>query len=81
MRLQLDAEWGLPSPDGTTATCIAPVDAAPRDLSNRVLLAVRIEFCDYEAVAAILPALLAGGAVEEIDEAAYWASFPQSVEA
>ena len=41
------------------------------DAAGRVLLAVNDEFCTYEAVAAVLPALIASGAVEEIDAAAY----------
>jgi hypothetical protein len=36
-------------------------------------LAVLSEFCEYEAVAAVLPNLLASGAVQEIDAAAYHA--------
>ena len=71
IRLQLDAAWGHPTPDGQTVTCFDPVAVAPRDAAGRVLLAVNDEFCDYEAVAAVLPGLLASGAVEEIDAAAY----------
>lgn len=71
IRLQLDAAWGHPTPDGQTITCIDPAAVAPRDSAGRVLLAVNDEFCGYEAVAAVLPGLLATGAVEEIDAAAY----------
>lgn len=71
IRLQLDASWGHPTPDGRTLTCFDPVAVAPRDAAGRVLLAVNDEFCDYPAVAAVLPGLLASGAVEEIDAAAY----------
>lgn len=66
IRLQLDAAWGHPLPSGTTLTCIAPAVVAPRDAVGRILLAVRPEFCEFPAVAAILPDLLASGAVEEI---------------
>ena len=38
--------------------------------------AVLSEFCEYEAVAAVLPALLSSGAVEEIDQATYQAAMP-----
>lgn len=71
IRLQLDAAWGHPTPDGKTITCIDPVAVAPRDAAGRVLLAVRAEFLAYEPAASILPQLLASGAVEEISEAEY----------
>lgn len=71
IRLQLDAAWGHPTPDGKTITCIDPVAVAPRDAAGRVLLAVNDEFCGYEAVAAVLPDLLASGAVAEITAAEY----------
>jgi hypothetical protein len=74
IRLQLDAAWGHPSEDGRTVTCIDPVAVAPRDLSDRVLLAVREEFVTYEPAASILPQLLTNGAVEEISEADFAAS-------
>ena len=76
IRLQLDAEWGHPTPDGKTQTCFDPVAVAPKDASGRVLLAVKGEFCTYDAVAAVLPQLLASGAVEEISEADYRAALP-----
>lgn len=74
IRLQLDAAWGHPS--NVATTCFDPVDVAPKDASGRVLLAVLNQFCEYEAVAAVLPSLLASGAVEEISEATYRASIP-----
>ena len=77
IRLELDAAWGHPTPDGKTLTCIDPVAVAPRDGQGRVLLAVNDEFCEYEAVAAVLPGLLARGAVAEITEAQYYAALPQ----
>jgi hypothetical protein len=72
VRLGLDAAWGHPS--GGTVTCIDPAAVAPRDLQGRILLAVRPEFAEFPAAAAILPGLLASGAVEEIDRAAYMAA-------
>lgn len=66
IRLQLDAAWGHPTPDGRTLTCFDPAAVAPRDSAGRILLAVRPEFCEYEAVAAVLPGLLAAGDVVEI---------------
>ena len=73
IRRSLDAEWGH-SPGTGTDTCFEPAATAPRDTAGRVLLAVLSEFCGYEAVAVLLPALLSSGAVEEIDRATYLAS-------
>jgi len=66
-RLGLDAAWGHVPPE----TCVDPAAVAPRDSQGRILLAVRPEFAAFDAVAAVLPELLASGAVEEIDEATY----------
>jgi len=71
IRLQLDAAWGHPTPDGQTLTCIAPAAVAPRDEDGRILLAVREEFATWEPAATLLPQLLASGAVEEIGRAEY----------
>lgn len=75
IRLQLDAAWGH-GPGTGTLTCYEPAATAPRDAEGRLLLAVHDEFCAYEAVAAVLPALLASGVVQEIDEQEYRASQP-----
>ena len=74
IRLQLDAAWGHPTPDGGTITCFDSLAVAPRDADGRVLLAVNDEFCDYPAVSDVLPNLLASGAVAEITEAKYRAA-------
>ena len=76
VRLQLDAAFGHPNPVTKTQTCIDPAALAPRDRNGRVILATDDEFCAYEAVAAVLPQLLASGAVEEITEAEYRAALP-----
>ena len=76
VRATLDAIWGNPSPNGTR-TCIEPEPTAPHDSQGRVLLAVCDEFCDFPAVAEMLPQLLASGAVQEITEATYRAALPQ----
>lgn len=73
VRLGLDAAWGHQSP----TTCIDPANVAPRDAAGRIVLAVRPEFCEYVAVSAILPQLLASGQVEEITQAEYQAALPQ----
>lgn len=75
VRIQLDSAWGH-GPGTGTLTCYEPAVTAPRDDSGRLLLAVHDEFCDYEAVAAALPSLLASGAVVEITEDEYRASLP-----
>jgi hypothetical protein len=71
IRLQLDAAWGHPTADGLTITCVDPAAVAPRDSQGRILLAVRPEFVAFDAVAALLPDLLASGAVEEVTAAEY----------
>jgi len=71
IRLQLDAAWGHPKPDGSTVTCFDPAASAPRDSAGRLLLAVHDEFVTWEPAATLLPQLLASGSVEEIDDAAY----------
>lgn len=72
-RLTLDAAWGHPTADGRTLTCIQPAASAPRDSEGRIVLAVNDEFCEYSVAVDLLPQLLASGAVEEIDAAAYHA--------
>ena len=74
IRLQLDAAWGNPTPDGQTLTCFDPATVAPRDDAGRVLLAVNDEFCAWEPAATLLPQLIASGAVAEITEAEYQAA-------
>jgi hypothetical protein len=69
IRLQLDAAWGHPNEQ--TATCFDPAGVAPRDGQGRILLAVDDAFCGYDAVAAVLPGLLASGGVEEITAGEY----------
>ena len=75
IRLQLDAAWGHVAP----TTCITPAADAPRDEAGRIVLAVDDAFCAFPAVAEVLPGLLASGAVEEIDEAAYFAAVNRPV--
>ena len=67
VRTALDAAWGHEPP----TTCIDPAAIAPRDSQGRILLAVRPEFVAFDAVAAMLPYLIASGAVEEIDASEY----------
>lgn len=67
----LNLAWGLPA--NGQQTVFAPVDSAPL-AGGMVYLAVLEQFCQYDAVAAMLPGLLASGVVEEIDEATYRAA-------
>jgi hypothetical protein len=71
IRLQLDAAWGHPTPDGRTITCFDPAAVAPRDAAGRLILAVDDAFCEYSVVVDLLPQLLASGAVDEITAAEY----------
>lgn len=74
VRLGLDAAWGHVPP----TTCIDPADVAPRDATGRIVLAVRQEFAQFPAAAAIIPQLLSGGLVHEINEAEYRAAIASS---
>lgn len=67
LRLTLDAGWNHSPP----VTCVDPASVAPRDDAGRIVLSVRSEVCDYEAVSAILPGLLSFGHVVEITAAEY----------
>jgi hypothetical protein len=78
IRLQLDAAWGHPTPDGKSVTCFDPAAVAPRDAAGRLLLAVREEFATWEPAATILPQLLASGAVVEITEEVYRSALPEA---
>jgi hypothetical protein len=79
-RLTLDAAWGHPNEETKTVTCIDPAAVAPRDAQGRIVLAVNTEFTQFPAAAAILPGLLASGAVEEIDLATYTAAVTVAIE-
>lgn len=70
VRLGLDAAWDHQPP----TTCVDPAAVAPRDADGNILLAVRPEFVAFDAVAEILPSLLASGVVVEITEADYFAN-------
>lgn len=78
IRSQLDAAWGYPNAETKTLTAIPPVGELPTDQQGRVYLAISAEYCDYILPSQMLPELLASGAVEEIDAAAFAAVLPQS---
>ena len=71
VRLTLDAAWGHPNAETKTVTCIEPAATAPRDSQGSIVLAVNDEFCTYSVAVEMLPQLIAGGHVEEIDDATY----------
>jgi hypothetical protein len=70
----INASWGLPANGQQTA--FAMPDDAPADSQGRLYLAVWDFFCEYEAVAAVLPGLLEAGLVEEITGEQYAAVLP-----
>lgn len=74
VRLAMDSALGYPSVDGQTITCFMPAAQLPHDANGRPLLAVDATFCEYEAVAAMLPDLIASGAVEEMTREQYHAA-------
>ena len=80
MRLGLNAAWGLPN--AGTVSCYAAADeqTVPRDSAGRVYLAVHAEWCEWPAVAAVLPGLLESKAVEEVDRDTYMAAMPVGLE-
>lgn len=78
VRATLDQAWGYPNAETKTLTAIPPVGELPTDQQGRVYLAISAEYCDYILPSQMLPELLASGAVEEIDAAAYAAVLPPS---
>lgn len=72
IRAQVDAAWGLPEP--LTETCILPAEDQRQDAGGNCLLAVRLEWLEWEPVATLLPQMLDIDAVEELTEAEYWAA-------
>jgi hypothetical protein len=77
IRLTLDVAWGHPNAVTKTTTCIDPASVAPRDTQGRIMLAILEAFCEYEAAAQMLPLLISGGTIEEIDAATYLQELPQ----
>jgi hypothetical protein len=76
IRATLDAAWGYPNAETKTLTAIPPSSELPSDEQGRVYLAISADYCDYILPSQMLPELIASGAVEEIDEAAYRSEFP-----
>lgn len=76
VRNSLNAAWGFPN--AGTASCFLPADdpTAPIDNTGRIYLAVTDEWCQWDEVAAVLPGLLASGAIEEVTREQYLAALP-----
>lgn len=73
---QLDAAYGYPNAETKTLRTLPLASELPTDGQGRVYLAVSQEYCDYILPSEMLPEMLASGAVEEVDAAAY-AALPQ----
>lgn len=73
---QLDAAYGYPNAETKTERTLPLAETLPADDQGRVYLAISAEYCDYILPSEMLPELLASGAVEEIDAAAYAAVLP-----
>lgn len=71
IRQTLDAAWGYPDATRKTETCMRRASELPRDQQRRIYVAMPSEFCEYEAVAAVLPNMLTLGAIEEISRDQY----------
>ena len=76
---QLDAAYGYPNAEPKTERALPLASDLPTDGQGRVYLAISQEYCDYILPSEMLPGLLASGAVEEIDEAAYFAAVNRPV--
>ena len=76
IRAQLDAAYGYPNSGTKTLTAIPAASDLPTDAQGRVYLAISAEYCDYILPSEMLPQLIASGAVEEVDAAAYSVLLP-----
>ena len=73
---QLDAAYGYPNAETKTERALPLAADLPTDDQGRVYLAISAEYCDYVLPSEMLPQLIASGAVEEVDAAAYAAVLP-----
>jgi hypothetical protein len=62
--IALNSAWGLPA--NGQVSVFQPVSDVPHDSAGLAVVSVRSDFCEYEAVAHLLPGLLAAGDVVEI---------------
>ena len=73
---QLDAAYGYPNAETKTERALPLAADLPTDAQGRVYLAISAEYCDYILPSEMLPQLIASGAVEEVDAAAYESVLP-----
>jgi len=73
-RAQIDEAWGYPTKH--THTCIPPAVEQHKTLDGDCIIGVKVEWCEWEPVATLLPQMLESGQVEEMMEAEYWAAIP-----
>jgi hypothetical protein len=72
----LDAAYGYPNAETKTERALPLAETLPTDAQGRVYLAISAEYCEYILPSEMLPQLIASGAVEEVDAAAYAAVLP-----
>ena len=70
---QLDAAYEYPNTATKTERALPVVGDLPADDQGRVYLAIAAEYCKYELPSRMLPQLISGGAIEEIDSVTYLA--------
>ena len=74
IRQALDAAWGYPNADTKTQTAIPLVSELAADANGTVYLYMPEDYCNYVLPSQMLRELLASGAVEELEEAAFWSA-------
>jgi hypothetical protein len=73
---QLDAAYGYPNTATKTERALPVVGDLPADDQGRVYLAISAEYCEYDLPSRMLPQLISGGAIEQIDAATYLQEVP-----
>lgn len=79
IRAELDVVYGWPDESRKTYTAIEPASPASTDASGRVYIVASQEECEFPAIQARLPALLANGDVEEISESTFRDFFKSNI--
>lgn len=79
VRTALDQAWGYPNAETLTQTSILPAADCPHDSQGRCYVTVSAAYCEYEAVAAMLPNLLTEGVVEELTQEQFNAVFRKAL--
>jgi hypothetical protein len=75
MRAAIDAAWGYPT--AQTLTCVPPAAEQWHDANGRVVIALTLEWLEWEPVPTMIAGAIAAGVVSEIDEATFWAAAPR----